>query len=245
VTTDADLDRIYGHRFGDAEARAKDGVWKEIAAYLQRWIPPDGRVLDVACDAGYFIRNIAAGERWATDVRDVSASLGPEIHFVRVDATKLTSAVPGGVFDVAFVSNYLEHLADSDTVIRQLAELRSVLKPDGRLIVLQPNIRYVGAGYWDFIDHRVALTERSLVEAAKAAGFETETLIPRFLPYSTKSRLPRSPWLVRAYLRVPLAWRLMGKQTLLVARPAPAPAELKEQGDPGGHAGPSAGADEH
>ena len=102
-----------------------------------------------------------------------------------------------------------------------------MLKPDGRLIVLQPNIRYVGAAYWDFIDHRVALTERSLVEAAQAAGFEVETLIPRFLPYTTKSRLPQSPWLVRAYLRVPLAWRLMGKQTLLVARPAATAAAMR------------------
>jgi hypothetical protein len=48
VTTDADLDRIYGHRFGDAEARAKDAVWREITAYLQRWVPADGRVLDIA-----------------------------------------------------------------------------------------------------------------------------------------------------------------------------------------------------
>jgi SAM-dependent methyltransferase len=222
VTTDADLDRIYGHRFGDAETRATGGVWRELTGYLQRWVPTDGRVLDSACAAGYFIRNIEAAERWATDVRDVSARLGPDVHFVQVDATNLTSAVPGGVFDVAFVSNYLEHLADSDTVIRQLAQIRSVLKPDGRLIVLQPNIRYVGAAYWDFIDHRVALTERSLVEAARAAGFEVETLIPRFLPYSTKGRLPRSPWLVRAYMNFPLAWRLMGKQTLLVAHPSAA-----------------------
>jgi SAM-dependent methyltransferase len=227
VTTDADLDRIYGHRFGDAETRAKDGVWREITGYLQRWVPTDGRVLDIACDAGYFIRNIAAGERWATDVRDVSASLGPDIHFVQVDATNLTSAVPGGVFDVAFVSNYLEHLADSDTVIRQLAQIRSVLKPDGRLIVLQPNIRYVGAAYWDFIDHRVALTERSLLEAAELAALRTVDLITRFLPYSTKGRLPRSPWLVRAYMRFPVAWWFMGKQTLLIARPSDSAAAVR------------------
>ena len=227
MTSGADLDRIYGQRFGDAEARRKDQLWREVAGYLQRWVPADGLVLDVACDLGYFIRNIAAGERWATDVRDVSASLGPDVHFVQVDGLNLSSAVPHESFDVAFVSNYLEHLANPDAVIAQLREIRSVLKPDGRLIVLQPNIRYVGAAYWDFIDHRVALTERSLVEAAHAAGFEVETLIPRFLPYTTKSRLPQSPWLVRAYLRVPLAWRLMGKQTLLVARPAATAAPMR------------------
>ena len=224
MTTDADLERIYGHRFGDAEARVKDGVWKEIARFLQRWVPPEGRVLDVASDLGYFIRHIRAEERWATDVRDVSSSLGPDIHFVQVDARTLSRALPHEYFDVVMVSNYLEHLPNADAVIDQLAELRSVMKPDGRLIVLQPNIRYAGAAYWDFIDHKVALTERSLVEAARAAGFEVETLIKRFLPYTTKTRLPRSSFIVRAYLGMPLAWRIMGKQTLMIARPTATPA---------------------
>ncbi len=220
MTSDTELDRIYGRRFGDADALEKDRVWKEIADYLQRWVPAGGRVLDVACDLGYFIRNVAAGERWATDVRDVASSLGPGVRFVQSDGLTLSNAVPHDYFDVVFVSNYLEHLPSPDAVIAQLVEIRAVLKPDGRLIVLQPNIRYVGAAYWDFIDHRVALTERSLAEAARAAGFEVEHLVRRFLPYTTKSRIPRYGWLVRAYLRFPLAWRIMGKQTLLIARPA-------------------------
>jgi SAM-dependent methyltransferase len=148
----------------------------------------------------------------------MSAAVGPDVHFVQVDGMHLSSALPKDHFDVVFVSNYLEHLSSSDDVIAQLREIRSVLKPDGRLIVLQPNVRYVGAAYWDFIDHRVALTERSLIEAAHAAGYRVERVIPRFLPYTTKSRIPSSSWLVRTYLRLPLAWRLMGKQTLLVAR---------------------------
>ena len=221
MTSNTGLDQIYDHRFGDADVRLKDAIWREIAGYLQRWVPSDGRVLDVACDLGYFVRHIRGGERWATDIRDVGGRLGADIRFVQVDGLSLSSAVPRAYFDVAFVSNYLEHLPDPDAVIRQLAEIRAVLKPGGRLIVLQPNIRYVGAAYWDFIDHRVALTERSLVEAASTAGFDVETLIPRFLPYTTKSRLPRSGWLVRAYLRLPFAWRLMGKQSLLIARARP------------------------
>ena len=218
MTTEVEIERIYGHRFAYEDGPVKDAIWKEIAAFLQRWIPADGRVLDVACDLGYFIRNIHAGERWATDIRDVRARLGPDVRFVKVDGLHLGSALPNGYFDVVFVSNYLEHLPNADAVIAQLGEMHSVLKEGGRLIILQPNIRFVGAAYWDFIDHKVAITERSLVEAARAAGFQVETLIKRFLPYTTKTRIPRYPWLVRAYLRVPAAWRLMGKQTLMVAR---------------------------
>jgi len=48
------------------------------------------------------------------------------------------------------------------------------------------------------------------------AGFRTERVIARFLPYTTKSRLPQNALLVRAYLAFPPARWLMGKQTLYV-----------------------------
>jgi hypothetical protein len=84
------------------------------------------------------------------------------------------------------------------------------------VVILQPNIRLAGAAYWDFIDHRTPLTERSLAEAAEIAGFRTVAVITRFLPYTTKSRLPSHPLLVRGYLAFPPVWRLLGRQTLYV-----------------------------
>ncbi len=114
------------------------------------------------------------------------------------------------------MSNYLEHLESGEAVIEQLRVARALVRPGGRVIVLQPNIRLVGPRYWDFIDHRVALTERSLLEAAELAGLATVQLVTRFLPYSTKGRLPSDGRLVRLYLAVPLMWRLMGRQTLFI-----------------------------
>jgi hypothetical protein len=43
-------------------------------------------------------------------------------------------------------------------------------------------------------------------------------VIPRFLPYTTRSALPKGPGLVALYLKVPIAWRFLGKQFLVVAR---------------------------
>jgi SAM-dependent methyltransferase len=214
----ADLQAIYGHRFSDADAAEKDLVWKEVTRFLQRFVPFDATVLDIACDRGDFIRNIRAGEKWASDLRDVRDQLPAEIRFVCADGLALDRVVPKGHFDVAFMSNYLEHLPTGADVIEQFRVTHRLLKPGGRVIVLQPNIRFVGARYWDFVDHSVALTERSLTEAAELAGFRAETVIKRFLPYTTKSRLPKSPRLVRAYLRTPLVWRLLGEQTLFVGR---------------------------
>lgn len=212
------LDLVYAQRFVDEEATQKDAVWREICRYLQRWVPAEGAVLDLACDRGHFIRNIQAGEKWASDLRDVSGYLPPGVRFVRSDGLELGRHVPQDHFDVVFMSNYLEHLADGDAVIEQLRVAAGILKHGGRVVVLQPNIRLTGQAYWDFIDHRVALTDRSLVEAAGMAGLETESLVKRFLPYTTKSRFPQTPRFVRAYLAFRPAWLLFGEQTLLIGR---------------------------
>jgi 2-polyprenyl-3-methyl-5-hydroxy-6-metoxy-1,4-benzoquinol methylase len=212
------LDAIYEHRFGDADAAAKLEIWEEIARHLQRFIDPGSTVLDLACDRGHFIRAIRAREKWASDARDVSGHLDEDVHFVRADGLALDQELEHGYFDVVFMSNYLEHLPSGDAVVEQFRVVHELLRSGGRAIVLQPNIRLLGGRYWDFIDHKVALTERSLAEAAELAGLEVERTITRFLPYTTKSRLPQSRRLVRAYLAFPPAWRLLGKQTLFIAR---------------------------
>ena len=212
------LDAVYGHRFDDADEAAKRALWEEITAYLQRFVDPGSVVLDLACDRGHFIRTVRAREKWATDLRDVSMHLGSDVNFVQADGLALTESLPRAHFDVVFMSNYLEHLPSGEAVVEQLRVVRELLRPGGRVIVLQPNVRLVGGRYWDFIDHTVALTERSLAEAAELAGLDVERTIVRFLPYTTKSRLPQSRRLVRAYLACRPAWALFGKQTLLIAQ---------------------------
>ena len=59
-----------------------------------------------------------------------------------------------------------------------------------------------------------------LVEGVKLAGFLPVRVIPRFLPYTTRSWLPQSPLLVRLYLRFPPIWRVLGKQAVVIARKA-------------------------
>ena len=213
----ADPGSIYDLRFGERERSAKDAIWREIGRFLQRrYIPESSKVMDIATDAGYFIRNIRAAERWASDLRDTSASMPDGVRFIQSSGLSLDEAAPNDYFDVVFMSNYLEHLDSADTVIRQLRVAHRLLRPGGRVVILQPNIKLVGPAYWDFIDHSVPLTDESLIEAAAVAGFERRDVIRRFLPYTVKGRLPAHPRLVRIYLAVPFAWRLLGKQTLYV-----------------------------
>ena len=208
------LKEVYEQRFDEADQVAKEAIWRELGRFFQRYIEPGARVVDIACDLGYFIRNIKAADRWATDIRDVGATLPADVHFVRASGLDLATVMPNDHFDLAFFSNYLEHLPSTEAVLQQLRVAFALLKPGGRVLILQPNIRLIGGSYWDFIDHQTALTEKSLGEAATMAGFRTKHVITRFMPYTTKSRLPQHPMLVRAYLSFPPAWWLMGKQTL-------------------------------
>ena len=212
------LESVYQRRFSDLEAIEKHAVWRVIGRHLQRYVDKGSTVLDLACDRGYFIENITAKERWATDVRDVSQHLSDVVHFVQADGLTLDRVLPLEAFDVVFVSNYLEHLSSGDEVVQQLHVVRNLLRPGGRAMILQPNVRLLGGAYWDFIDHKVALTERSLAEAAELAGLRTTKVIKRFLPYTTKSKLPKSPLIVRSYLAFRPAWYLLGKQTLYFAQ---------------------------
>jgi SAM-dependent methyltransferase len=210
------LPELYDSRFDEREVSARGAVWREIVGYLQRYIDRDAPVLDIACDRGHFIRWVAASERWASDIRDVESQLPEDVRFIKGSGLHLAGMLPTGYFGTVFMSNYLEHLEGPEAVVEQFRIVRALLRPDGRVVVLQPNIRLVGPRYWNFIDHRMALTDRSLLEAAELAGLRAERLVTRFLPYSTKGRLPTHPWLVRAYLRVKPAWLLLGRQSLFV-----------------------------
>jgi SAM-dependent methyltransferase len=213
-----DLHAIYARRFGESGAASRRAIWHELSHFLQRYIPRNARVLELACDQGGFINHIAAGERWAVDIRDVREHLDPGVRFLQSDGLELRDHLSPSSIDVVFMSNYLEHLDSAHAVVEQFRVVHHLLAPGGRVIVLQPNIRLVGGSYWDFLDHKTPLTEKSLEEAGQAAGLETVEVITRFFPYTTKSRIPQHRWLVRAYLAFRPAWLVFGRQTLYIAR---------------------------
>jgi SAM-dependent methyltransferase len=126
--------------------------------------------------------------------------------------------LPNGCLDVVFTSNFFEHLPNKAALEETTQQIRRCLRPGGLLIAMGPNIRYVGGAYWDFWDHYLPLTERSLAELLTTSGFQIERLIPRFLPYTMVGKKQRPAFLISAYLRMPWAWRFLGQQFLVIAR---------------------------
>lgn len=212
------LQRLYGDRFS-GQAEYRNAVWKRIANdYLCRWIPPTSTVLDLGAGHCEFINNVKAHRKYALDLNpDAAAAAESDVELILHDCTVEWPLAPHSV-DVVFTSNFLEHLPDKDAVIEACRQAHRVLKPGGRIVAIGPNARFVGGKYWDYFDHHVALTERSLGEALVTSGFVVTESIGRFLPYTMSGNRQRPLSLVSAYLRLPIAWKVLGEQFLVVAQ---------------------------
>jgi SAM-dependent methyltransferase len=212
-----ELADIYAARF-ELNEDARRVLWQTLVdGYFQQFIAPSDTVLDLG--AGYcdFINAVSCRRKIAVDLNPaakVKADEDVEVHLAW--STDLPETLTNSV-DVVWVSNFFEHLRDKRELLATLGEVHRVLRPGGRLLVVQPNIRLTKSAYWDFIDHTLPLTDRSLVEALRLANFRITKTKVRFLPYSAW-RFPIVPALVRLYLRVPPAHLLFGKQTFVVAR---------------------------
>lgn len=211
-----DSQRLYEYRFDGIEQISREAVWREIADYLYGVLGKPERVLDPAAGRCEFISAIPARERWAVDEVAYPEAVA-DAGLTVVTSDIMTADLPQDHFDAVFVSNFLEHLPDQTTIATFLRKMRDVMRSGGRIAILGPNFRYCGARYFDCADHNVVLTEIAVAEHLHAAGFRVTRVTPRFLPYSFRGSLPASTRLTRLYLRLPLAWRLLGRQFLLVA----------------------------
>jgi ubiquinone/menaquinone biosynthesis C-methylase UbiE len=195
-------------------------MWSVLCKnFFQRYVKKDAVVLDLAAGYCEFINNITAKRKIAVDLNEDIRKFANDDVEVLLSKSDDLSALEDSSVDVIFVSNFFEHLQNREVLFSTLSECNRVLKPGGGgvLLILQPNIRFAYREYWDFIDHVLPLSDKSLAEALILKGFSIDKMIPRFLPYSTKSGLPVNSFLVKWYLRLPFAWRIFGKQCFVAA----------------------------
>jgi SAM-dependent methyltransferase len=195
---------------------ARAVVWKAIAAHLQHWVPAHASVLELG--AGYcdWINNVTAARRVAIDIwPELPRCAGPGVESLVLDLGSGLDILEPRSFDVVLASNLLEHFSP-DTVSIVINAINRVLKPAGRLLVVQPNFRHAWRSYFDDYTHRSVFTDVSLPALLRAHGFSVDLVKARFLPYSMQgTRVPIREWLVTAYLRSPI--KPMAGQMLVVA----------------------------
>ena len=212
------LERIYGERWNPKEVANARAVWRVLVRnFFQKLIPPDAAVLDVGCGFCHFLNEIRASERVGVDGNPACASFAEAGVSVLVTRDLSLTGLPERHFDFIFVSNLLEHLENGTRVIELVRRCGELLSIRGRLVILQPNFRFVGARYFDFIDHKTVLTDASIRETLTLGELNLVREIRRFLPYTTKSGLPAHPALLSLYLRLPPLWLLFGQQSLFIA----------------------------
>lgn len=214
----SELQREYARRFAN-QAQYRNEVWKILTAdFFQPLIPRDATVLDLGCGWGEFVNNIAAAKKYGMDLNPESRDrLASNVELFEQNASQEWPLTADSL-DCVFTSNFFEHLRTKDDLRSTLEQIQRCLRPGGQLICMGPNIRCVPGSYWDFWDHYLPLTERSLSGMLELLGFRLERCVARFLPYQMSGR-PAAPLsLLRLYLKLPFVWPIFGRQFLVIAR---------------------------
>lgn len=212
------LTSIYRARFPKNELNKRVAMWREIYRVgIKQYIQKSDVVMDIGAGFGEFINVVECKKRIAVDPNpDTKLHIASGVVVIPKTAVNIPHTYDGTV-DVVWLSNVLEHMQTKKMVQDVLARVFRLVKPGGRVIILQPNIDLVGSRYWDFIDHHVALNGPSVCEVLSISGFQNIRYIKRFLPYTTKGKLPVWPWLIALYLRIPSYIRPFAGQSLFIA----------------------------
>lgn len=215
-----ELIKLYNIRFTDRSIANKNKIWQILCKhFFKRWVKKSDTIMDLACGYGEFINHIDAHKKIGIDFNPQSKTfLKKEIEFHLCLAHHISTILQKDSIDIIFTSNFLEHLHNKKELDQLLDQVLMVLKKGGKFLILGPNLRYLPGKYWDFYDHHLGLTHLSLCEALRLKGFEIETCIDKFIPYTTQSSIPQQPWLVWLYLKLPFFWRFLGKQFFIVGR---------------------------
>jgi SAM-dependent methyltransferase len=212
-----ELRRIYGARF-EKNLAYRRRVWEVLVReFFQSYVPPMAAVLDLGCGYGEFINTIQCTRKLAMDLNpDAPRFLSPEVQFLPQDCSMPWQCGDQSL-DVVFTSNFFEHLPGKNALKLTLEEAFRCLKPGGKLLAMGPNIRYLPGEYWDFWDHHLALSDRSLAEGLENCGFSILENHDRFLPYTMVNRREQPLSLLSLYLKLRPAWKIFGRQFLIVA----------------------------
>ena len=194
---------------------------------ILRSVPSGSTVLDVGCATGYLGEALKGrGCRiWGLD-QDPAAVALAEACYEDVRAIDLDGCPelpwPDHFFDVALAADVLEHLRDPD---RALQLIRSLIRPEGRLIVSLPNVahasvrlpllfgrfRYGRTGILDETHLRL-YTFTTARESVESGGFTVDRLLGASDHFGVLLQRPRVSRLVRG---------LLSHNIVILARPKP------------------------
>jgi SAM-dependent methyltransferase len=161
----------------------------------------DARVLDVGSGTGFYVERwheLGAREVTGIDLTDVAVQQlsrrFPEDRFLQADITDGTGNLPAESFDAISIMDVLFHVVDDDRYERAIANLHSLLRPGGALILTE-NLLH---GDWHRGEHQVSRDADWILGLLERTGFDVVTRRPLFVlmntPVDTRSRLLKGWW---------------------------------------------------
>jgi SAM-dependent methyltransferase len=155
----------------------------ENAGRLLDLVPSRGRLLEIGCACGFLLlaaraRGFAVAgvemSQWAADY--ARRHYGLDVKTGRLEDLGL----PADYYDVVVMADTIEHLSDPR---RTLGEVRRVLAPGGRLLLLTPDIgsataRLAGRRWWGLLDdHYFYFARPTLRRLLESEGFAVERIV--------------------------------------------------------------------
>ncbi len=122
----------------------RQALWRERWSDVQRWKSgPNLHILDIGCGWGDFL-SLARQAGWAVHGHELSLELAQLVRHqnqipVTVGDLEQASLAPGS-FDIITMWHVLEHTRDP---LRTLRHARSLLRPDGILVIEVPNLNFI------------------------------------------------------------------------------------------------------
>lgn len=189
-----------------------EGEQLAAARVLLDWIErqvPRGRILEVGCAGGYFLK-AAAARGWSPVGVEIAASaaqfarerMGLDVRTGTLDDVNL----PGGGFDAVYLGDVLEHLP---APLAALRELNRLLRPGGVVMIAGPVtlnsldrrlglLAYRALGRTKTLHqppyHLTEFTPRTLAGAVTRAGFEVLWIREQKIPPLWRNPRRRSPF---------------------------------------------------
>ena len=188
-----------------------------------------GRLLDVGCGCGFFIQVAleegfdAYGIDFSHAARAAAAEeIQPRITIGDVNSLRRRGEEP---FDVVVAFDIIEH---SQNPLQFLREIRSVLRPDGWLMLSTPDtdhfLRFVMRTRWPMLQpmqHTHLFSKRAMQSALEKAGYRNISLRKAdktlTLDYVLEQVRVHNPWLTRIYRTLaPLLPRALHRKAFTV-----------------------------
>ncbi len=119
-----ELADLYANRFNNREQQQKAQIWHVLCRdFFQRYVQSSDTVLDIGAGYCEFINTINCAHKIALDLNeDTKRYAAPEVRVVQCMSNHMTE-IDDELVDVAFASNFFEHLPNKEAFLQTLREI--------------------------------------------------------------------------------------------------------------------------